>query len=189
MICFARFGCDEQAPQPSAGKLAKETCLITMQFQSAYQRFFVLLLIMSILFIYVPLFWNLGKTVKSGSGIIRLVMPYILYNIAVFLLEIIWPTLLNNKLSVDINETILNFDPVDFCPSSGTVGTANGEVGCKRNFFFSLTDSLVQSIRTFLFSTTLSAGINGTAYAGSPIGETASSLLFLTTAVSAYLHK
>lgn len=190
MICFARWGCGTQKPQASADVLADETCLLTQKLQSTYETIFSALILSSTIFIYLSLFWNLGKTIRNPSGIMKLVMPYVLYIVAVLVLEAVLPFLLSNKITVDNNssdpQTFISVAKgLDFCPSNGTVGTAVGNVGCTRGALLSITDSVVQSTRTFLSGTILSSTLSGDGsyYSAIPI------LLSLTTAVSAYTSR
>lgn len=180
LICFARWGCKTQEKQINADQLAVETCAATISFQNFYRSIRDILQYSSILFIYASMFWNLGKTIKSPSGIANLLIPYILYNVFVYVLEIFWPLLLDNKIStVQPNFVVYRSNPLDFCPSSGTVGTGNGNVGCKRSTLMSITDSLVQSFRTFLPQTTIGASLDNFSFIV---------LYALLIAVSAYIH-
>jgi hypothetical protein len=184
MICFARFGCDTQDPQPSPDLIVTEECVSTRSFQRFYREIAMLVVMSAIFLIYTNLFWNAGKTIKSHSGLIRLLIPYFLYNAFVYILEIVWPLLLNVKVSSVGTKRVL--EPqlhLDFCPTSGTVGTGVGNVSCKRPVLLSFTDSLVQSLRTLLENTT---------FANSITYFNAQAVVFvyaIVLGVSAYIHK
>ena len=107
------------------------------QFRNLRQLFIVLLVFLSQVCIALPLAWNIGKNIKSFDGLLQAVVPVGLYAVGVFVLT--------HALGY-ANSVKGEYTDFPSCPFTGTVGTANGNVACKRSKFTAFSDSLIDTI-------------------------------------------
>ena len=152
MICFVRWGCEEQGKASADEKIEDENCSTTLIFRDIYGKIISTLLFLTYVIIFIPFFWNLGRHLKSASSLVTYVTPAILYTFGIYLLTTILDFFISLK-KTDSTSLLTDSNPIAYCPSEGTVGTGSGDVQCTRNVFLSISDSFIQSLRTLNLTT------------------------------------